>query len=434
MASQVDLSGDGGVLKTILVQGTGDLTPAKGDNVEVHYTGKLEDGTVFDSSVERGDRFTFEIGQGQVIKGWDIGVASMKKGEKALFTLTSKYAYGETGSPPKIPPNSTLVFEVELFDWKREDVTKKKDGGVTRSIIQDGQGYQVPNDGANVSVSILGKFGDQVLEERKVSFIVGEASEAGLLDCFDLFITRMKRQEKCLVFIRRDYAWGDFPPKKFNLPNDYQEVVYEVTLEEFEKCKETWEMNEDERLEQAEYSKNRGSDFFKASKYQLALKQYKRVTQFVGPFVASSDTGKDKKNSILLAGYLNLALTYLKLNKFQDALTNCNLSLEIESKNVKALFRRGQALVAINEFEKAKSDFEMVMSLDPNNKAAQLELNKVMNEIKKHHQKERQVYANMFDKFANKDKEKEQRLAGNVWKELKDESKRDFSSIDQNTV
>jgi peptidylprolyl isomerase len=74
-------------------------------------------GEVFDSSVSRDDPFKFELGTGQVIKGWDIGVASMKRGEKARFEIDSKYAYGEQGSPPKIPGNTPLEFEVELFDF-----------------------------------------------------------------------------------------------------------------------------------------------------------------------------------------------------------------------------------------------------------------------------------------------------------------------------
>jgi FKBP-type peptidyl-prolyl cis-trans isomerase len=75
----------------------------------VHYTGTLLDGTKFDSSVDRDEPFSFSLGHGSVIKGWDIGVATMKKGEKALFTLRHDYAYGEKGSPPTIPPSATLV-------------------------------------------------------------------------------------------------------------------------------------------------------------------------------------------------------------------------------------------------------------------------------------------------------------------------------------
>jgi len=97
-----------------LKEGTSDEKPVKGSKVQVHYTGWLLNGEEFDHS---NSPFEFTLGEAQVIKGWDIGVASMKRGESARFHLAPYYAYGERGSPPKIPANSTLVFDVELLDW-----------------------------------------------------------------------------------------------------------------------------------------------------------------------------------------------------------------------------------------------------------------------------------------------------------------------------
>ena len=88
----------------------------KGNTVTVHYVGTLTDGTKFDSSRDRGKGFTFQLGAGMVIQGWDVGVAGMKVGEMRKLTIPSTMAYGKRGFPPVIGPDATLVFEVELLE------------------------------------------------------------------------------------------------------------------------------------------------------------------------------------------------------------------------------------------------------------------------------------------------------------------------------
>jgi len=98
----------------ILKEGTGEEAK-NGDTVSVHYTGTLEDGTKFDSSRDRGTPFSFILGAGRVIKGWDLGVAGMKIGEQRKLTIPSNLGYGTQGAGEVIPPNATLIFEVELL-------------------------------------------------------------------------------------------------------------------------------------------------------------------------------------------------------------------------------------------------------------------------------------------------------------------------------
>lgn len=106
-----------GVEIEILKEGVGAVAK-NGDIVSVHYTGTLENGTKFDSSVDRGTPFEFSLGAGQVIPGWDIGVEGMKVGEKRKLIIPSLLAYGERGAGGVIPPNATLIFEVELLEIK----------------------------------------------------------------------------------------------------------------------------------------------------------------------------------------------------------------------------------------------------------------------------------------------------------------------------
>jgi len=106
-----------GMKYEIIKEGTG-ASPKRGDSVTVHYTGWLEDGTKFDSSVDRKQPFTFKLGVGQVIQGWDDGVATMRVGGKTKFFIPPELGYGSRGAGGVIPPNATLVFEVELLSIK----------------------------------------------------------------------------------------------------------------------------------------------------------------------------------------------------------------------------------------------------------------------------------------------------------------------------
>jgi len=104
-----------GVDVETITPGTGGATPKPGQTVRVHYTGTLTNGNKFDSSRDRGQPFKFKIGEGQVIKGWDEGVAKMVVGQRAKLTCSPDYAYGDRGFPGVIPPNSVLIFDVELL-------------------------------------------------------------------------------------------------------------------------------------------------------------------------------------------------------------------------------------------------------------------------------------------------------------------------------
>ena len=105
-----------GLYYVMTAEGNGEM-PKKGDNVKVHYTGKLLDGKVFDSSIERGEPIEVPIGMGYVIPGWDEGIMMMSKGEKGVLYIPYYLGYGDRGAGADIPPFANLIFEVELIDF-----------------------------------------------------------------------------------------------------------------------------------------------------------------------------------------------------------------------------------------------------------------------------------------------------------------------------
>merc|ERR1719229_33306 len=171
--------------------------PKAGDEVTVHYVGTLaSDGSEFDSSRSRGQPFVFTLGKGQVIKGWDLGVATMKKGELAKFTLAPEFAYGESGSPPKIPANATLCFEVELISWTSKD-DLFGDEGVIKTLTTEGSGWKMPKSGDEVlmSVKALAPDGSAIEEKTSFEYVLGSDALGSIAKACDKALLGMKKGE-----------------------------------------------------------------------------------------------------------------------------------------------------------------------------------------------------------------------------------------------
>ena len=177
-------------LKILVTQKTNGSMPKSGDKVTVHYPGKLTNDSVFDSSVKRGQPFTFKLGAGQVIKGWDEGIAMLHKGEKATLTIPANLGYGERGYPPVIPQNATLVFDVELIDFTESVVPKKYDvegkdtmttaSGLKYIVVKSNPSGVQAQAGKNVSVHYSGylldgtMFDSSVERGEPISFGLGQ--------------------------------------------------------------------------------------------------------------------------------------------------------------------------------------------------------------------------------------------------------------------
>jgi len=416
----VSIAQDGGCIKKIITEGSGD-TPVSGCQVKVHYTGQLLDGTVFDSSKDRNEHFTFKMGTGQVIKGWDEGIVTMKRGEVAILTCTPEYAYGKSGSPPKIPPDSTLEFEVEMHDFFGEDCSPNHDGMVRKTTVTQGTGQSSPREGSTVSVSWTVKHLDRDIEGRTVKFLLGDGADEGIVPGIESAIKQMKKGETATVHVSSPYAYGHRGDALLAVPGG-ADLVYTLTLEDFEQAKYKYEMSNPEKLEFAEKAKEMGTAYFKKGQYENALKKYNQITEHLeleaedmDNMSDSDDEDKDgqedekkdpeefkdaefekRAQTLMLAAYSNVALCNLKLNDGIKAFKACEEALKIDPKNIKCLFRRGQAAEVSQEWEDAIGHFKAVLEVEPKNTVAANRIKFCRNKVVSFKEAEKKRYANMF--------------------------------------
>ncbi|CAI9761199.1 unnamed protein product [Fraxinus pennsylvanica] len=484
--------GTKGLLKTILRKGNSWQTPIPGDEVEVHYSVGLQDGEYFDSSRNKGTPFVFKLGQCEVIEGCDEGIATMRKSERAVFTIPPDLAYGEAGSPPMVPPNSTLIFDVELILWNPiRDITG--DGGILKKITREGDGWATPNDADEVLVkyearsekgivisksdgqefslkngylcsamskavktmrkgekaelsvkfsyglrqsedgtsmidgvppysnliitleliswrSVIDVMGDEKilkkimklgegfdrpsdgslakviyvgkLEDGTVNSRKGSeeepfeytCSEGKIEEGLDRAVMTMKRGEEAIVKISSDFCYGC----EVGGRNSSASVLYEIKLVDFTKDKPFWKMEVQERMEAS------------------CVKEASEYIEYNHSF---SDEEKLQANSLRISCYLNNAACKLKLGDYLEASRLCTKVLELDSFNVKALFRRSQAYMSTSHLEKAEYDLNRALAIDPRNKDLKLKHKELKEKQRQYFQEEAKIFSTMVSRI-----------------------------------
>ena len=223
------------------VVGTG-TTPKAGDKVKVHYTGTLEDGTKFDSSLDRNRPLEFTLGVGQVIKGWDEGIGSMQVGGKRKLIIPSELAYGERGAGKLISPGATLHFDVELMevvevfvdtDFSLPGREENTASGLRMIIHKDGSGDK-PKTGQTVNVHYTGlletgfKFDSSHDRGKPFSFPLGLGR---VIKGWDEAIALMSKGEKRTLIIPPELGYGSRSQGK--IPSN-STLIFEVELIDFQ--------------------------------------------------------------------------------------------------------------------------------------------------------------------------------------------------------
>uniref|UniRef100_A0A0K0FZ66 peptidylprolyl isomerase n=1 Tax=Strongyloides venezuelensis TaxID=75913 RepID=A0A0K0FZ66_STRVS len=397
---------DGGILKKIIRTGKFPSMANKGDTVYVHYTGTLtENGKKFDSSRDRGEEFSFTLGSGQVIKGWDIGVGTMKVGEKAILRCRHDYAYGEHGSGSSIPPNATLDFEIEFLRFTGEDISPQRDGSITKSIIVEGEKYHTPAEFAEINAHIVGHYNGTVFYERELTYNLGEGEAYDLPVGVDVAIRRFKKGEKSKVILSGgSHTYGLHPPKEFNLPPNAK-IEFEIFLKDFLPEKHSWEMTTAEKLNAALMAKEKGTKYLQEERLNLALNLYNRCISLIENLKEVEGDLETQWKQTCIAGRLNAALVHLKNKSYSECIHQCDKVLEIDSKNVKALYRKGQGYQQRKDYDDAISVYNKVLEIEPHNTAAINNLKICTKEKQDYAAKEKQRFSRLFEKMAKTNNE-----------------------------
>ncbi|KAG5507111.1 hypothetical protein JKF63_05857 [Porcisia hertigi] len=402
---EVEVPGtDGGLYKTVLVEGAGSH-PVKGAKVTVHYVGTLLDGTKFDSSRDRGDYFEFDLGRGQVIKGWDKGVATMRIGEKALLKCSPEYAYGAAGSPPTIPANATLLFEVELFHWTRElDISAAKDKSLMMGVLKDGVDYENPAFESSVTMDLhiyLGAFDSEGKEKQTPvksmsdwKVIVGVTS---LPPHLETFLYKMRKQESAACRVRSDLIPDAVP--EFAIPSSVErghcDVTYVVEISELSRVK-TYDFSGEAKISEGEKRKNSGNDAFKDGKLDLAERFYRRAMEFIGEDYGFDEALKPECHRVRISVMGNLAQVLLMGSRYTESADFSQKVLNLDRQNTKALFRLAKAQDGMQNWEEAVRSVDTILAIEPDNADAAALKTRIRQEQKVFDQKQKALFKKMF--------------------------------------
>lgn len=383
----VDVCGNGKVLKLITREGEGGMKPQEGTTATLHYTGTLTNGKQFDSSRDRGEPFDTPVGKGQVIRGWDAVMPTMTINERCKVLIQSDYAYGASGSPPTIPPNAPLIFDMELLGISGEDLSEAKDKSFTRIVIKNSEKFSQPEMQDTVVISVKNAGEEKPLVEN-FSYTLGEEE---LHEGLDLSITacvlKMASGEKSQFTLAINHPQN----------SSGKALTYVIELHELKEQQRYWEMTDDERLTVCTSYKEAGTTFLKDGKIKTALGKYEYVLTVTDADMPKEPEPKKQLTDLRCSAMLNMSLCKLKLKDYLHVISLANDIMELDPENEKAWYRKGSAHSFLNDHVKAKECFShIVKNINPENTQAAKMLAQSQKKIKAAVAKEQQLAKKMF--------------------------------------
>ncbi|XP_049392373.1 peptidyl-prolyl cis-trans isomerase FKBP62-like isoform X2 [Solanum stenotomum] len=343
----------------------------------------------------------------------------MRKGEKVNLLIQPQYASvdrdkdSESGVP-SIPPSSILSIDLELVSFKPV-INVTGDLGVLKKILKEGEGTLTADEGAAVTIRYTAKLVDGTLLEKRgfdgedaLKFITDEEQVvAGL----DQAVSTMKKGEHAIVTVKPDYGFGNTEVKRdLAMVPPCSTIIFEVEMLEFTKEKDPREMNKHERIQMAQRKKEEGNLLFKNGKYQRAMKKYEKVTDCINEDEHFEDDDQKIVKSLRVSCWLNGAAACLKRNYFQEAIKQCSKVLEVESCNVKALYRRAQAFMETADLHLAELDIKKALEIDPQNREVKL-LQKNLKQLQaESNKRDAKLYTTMFARLSNENSSAAKRL------------------------
>ncbi|KAJ9694841.1 hypothetical protein PVL29_010356 [Vitis rotundifolia] len=398
------ITDDLGVLKKVINEGQGWESPREPYEVKAWISAKTGKGKEILSHT-KGEPYFFTFGKSEVPKGLEMGIGTMTRGEKAVLYVTNQYI---TQSPlmPIIEGVEEVLFEVELVHFIQvRDMLG--DGRLIKRRIHDGRG-DFPMDCPLHDSLLRVHYKGMLLNEEKTVFYNtrvdnnGQPLEFGsgeglVPEGLEMCVRLMLPGEIALVTCPPDYAYDKFP-RPANVPEGAH-IQWEIELLGFEMPKDWTGLNFEAIMDEADKIRGTGNRLFKEGKFELAKAKYEKVLRefnHVNP--QDDEEGKvflNARNSL----HLNVAACYLKMGECRKSIEACNKVLDASPAHVKALYRRGMAYMSAGDFEEARNDFKMMMSIDkscePDATAALVKLKQKEQEVER---KARSQFKGLFDK------------------------------------